>query len=57
VPKYAIEVRRTVIVAVEAWNALEAMSSASAVAWQWQPEEADGGDQGTVSTRVVDVSE
>jgi hypothetical protein len=47
------EVTRTVRLAVPAASFSEATDMASALAWEWLPEAADGGDQGTVSIRIV----
>lgn len=51
--KYLVEVERTVVLVVDADSPLEATRNGAGIAWKWQPEEASGGDQGHVRTKVV----
>jgi hypothetical protein len=52
--EYLVEVSRTVVLAIRAGCREDAASAALAQAWEWQPESAAGGDQGSVSARVSD---
>ncbi len=51
--EFAVEITRTVRVVVPASSVAEAREAASAIAWKWLPEEAEGGDQGSARTVVV----
>lgn len=49
---YRVHITRRLPLVVMAENEADARNEAVKIAWEWQPEDADGGDQGTVSARV-----
>jgi hypothetical protein len=53
VAEFRVEITRTVALVVTAAGTDEAMEVAFDAAWEWQPENADGGDQGCVSVEAV----
>lgn len=53
--EWVVEVTRTVPVVVHAGSALEAMNAGLAIGWEWLPEQAEGGDQGSAHARIVIV--
>ena len=50
---WTVEVTRTVNLVVPASTCQEARDMAMTVAWKWLPDEAQNGDQGTASVRVL----
>lgn len=52
-PEYLVVVERIVTLTVEAPSEADAEEAAMASAWTWHPENAAGGDQGSVSVMVV----
>jgi hypothetical protein len=51
--EWVVEVTRTVRLSVPARSASEAREMALSLAWEWLPECAEGGDQGSATVRVV----
>jgi hypothetical protein len=56
-PVWIAEVHRTVKLLITAATEQEAAEQALDEAWEWQPEDADGGDQGSVSVSVTKVTD
>lgn len=51
--EFRVEITRTVELVVAADSADDATEAAFVAAWEWQPENAAGGDQGTVCVQAV----
>lgn len=53
---WVADVQRSVKLVITAPTEDEARDHALDLAWEWQPEQADGGDQGTASVSVTKVT-